>query len=58
MISKAFWDWWLSLPNDQREDIKRSPPVRPDARKRIKYCGGITCLPGLGGTCVGCAEDD
>jgi hypothetical protein len=23
-----------------------------------KYCGGMTCMPGLGGTCVACSEDD
>lgn len=29
-------------------------------RKRVgeKYCGGIICLPGKGGKCVACADEE
>lgn len=29
-------------------------------RKHVseKYCGGENCLPGLGGKCTACSEDD
>jgi hypothetical protein len=36
------------------------PKLGGMSRKHVsdKYCGGITCLPGLGGGCVACSEDD
>lgn len=30
----------------------------PGDRKRVRYCGGVTCMPGRGGTCVACSDDD
>jgi hypothetical protein len=39
--------------------MDRTLRKRP-TRKHIseKYCGGVNCLPGLGGGCVACSEDD
>jgi hypothetical protein len=43
-----------------RRTSTRQPKLGGMSRKHVsdKYCGGITCLPGLGGGCVACSEDD
>lgn len=49
------------LGDDMRsvQDRLRAP-VKKLPRKRVgkKYCGGITCLPGKGGKCTACSDDD
>lgn len=33
-------------------------PMKAQRKAPAKDCGGVTCLPGKGGGCVACSEDD
>jgi hypothetical protein len=52
-----------TLTDEQRAmftEFDRLQLPQAERRKRIiaRYCGGITCMPGLNGKCVACNEDD
>jgi hypothetical protein len=52
-----------SLTDEQRamfDEFDRLGLLQAERRKRIKekYCGGITCLPGQGGKCVACSDEE
>lgn len=49
------------LGDDMRPvaELLRGPKKRqPLKRVSEKYCGGITCMPGLSGKCVACADEE